>query len=202
MHVSDVEQKAQSALRQPHSAQPQTVGSSPCSVCKCVSSNAHQMPTAAGLPAWLPICRHIKRCDLFPVLLISGSGVRRTNSYFMVYSMVSASWLGLKPIGKYFFCFEITQHSFPPGCRELTGSCSGTRGTIVGTMNTACPKSWPVHPAGTGAVWVRSTHFCTTGPLCRLFLPWSSLNQSMCLSRSLSILLCTFPLLFYCTSSF
>lgn len=103
---------------------------------------------------------------------------------------------------KYFFCFEITQLSFPPGCRELTGSCSGTRGTIVGTMNTACPKSWPVHPAGTGAVWVRSTHFCTTGPLCRLCRPWSSSNQSMCLSRSLSILLCTFPLFFIALAHF
>lgn len=124
-------------------------------------------------------------------------------SYFMVCGLTGFVFLTwLEAHRKYFFCFEITQHSFPPGCRELTGSCSGTRGTIVGTMNTACQKSWPVHPAGTGAVWVRSTHFCTTGPLCRLFRPWSSSNQSMCLSRSLSILLCTFPLFFYCTSSF
>lgn len=89
---------------------------------------------------------------------------------------------------RYFVYFDIAQCSFPPGCHEQTGSCFGTSGTIVGTMNTACPKSWPVHPAGTGAVWVRSTHFCTTGPLCRLFQPWSSLIQSMYLSRFLSVL--------------
>lgn len=88
--------------------------------------------------------------------------------------------------------FVITQHSFPPGCHEQTSSCSGTSATIVGTMSTACPKSWPVHPAGSGAVWVRSTHFCTTGLLCRLFQPWSSLIQSMYLFRSLSVLWPTF----------
>lgn len=82
----------------------------------------------------------------------------------------------------YFVYFFITQHSFPSGCHEQTSSCSGTSATIVGTISTACPKSWPVHPAGTGAVWVRSTHFYTTGPLCRLFQPWSSLIQSMCIS--------------------
>lgn len=62
---------------------------------------------------------------------------------------------------------------------QIIRSYGTTSSTVRGTTPAACPRCWPVLPAGTGPAWLTSTRCCTNGLLSPRSLHWSCSTQSI-----------------------